>query len=255
MARTCGGVDTNRLVSASTRIDFDGDLSIAFILNTTDATAAASDATWWNNRWILDKDLPGTLNAGWGVVYGSGKVKFFVRDDILTQNTACNDGVDHSIVCTRKASDGVCKIYLDGSEDTGGGVAKTTSAINNTDDLIIGGGDLATGVTATYSELAVWNAVLSDAEASSLSRRFSPALIRPSLLRLYAPLIRGLEDRCGVALTETGSTSVAAHPRVIMPRRRSALFTGTSPPSSTTYPQLERGTRGLLRGVSLGRAA
>ena len=250
MARSCGGVDTNRLTSTSTLVDFDGDLSVAFILKTTDATAAASDATWWLNAWLIDKDLAGTGNAGWAITLGGGKVKLVIRDDVLTQNTACNDGADHSIVCTRKASDGVCKIYLDGSEDTGGGVAKTTSAINNTKDIIIGGGNLTTGATATYAEVAVWNAVLGDAETVALSKRFSPALIRPTALKMYAPLVRGLEDRCGVVLTETGSTSIAVHPRMITPRRRrSGEFTTAA--AATTTPKLIGGSLirpNLVRG-------
>lgn len=84
----------------------------------------------------------------------------------------------------------------------------------------------------TLADFAIWDAQLDAAERASFGKGFSPLLIRPGNLVRYLPLIR---DKSDIVYGETAGTvdapTVAAHPRVIYPRRRAAeTFTGTSPP-------------------------
>lgn len=87
------------------------------------------------------------------------------------------------------------------------------------------GGELAIGAYGTVtaiteylsgrvSNCAVWDVALTDDEVTSLYRGFSPRRIRPQSLKFYAPLVRDFNDiRGGVTLTQSGSLSVAEHPR------------------------------------------
>ncbi len=66
------------------------------------------------------------------------------------------------------------------------------------------------------SEVALWSVALSDAEIASLHKRFSPSRIRPSALCMYWDYRGGVntEKKQGYAVTQTGSFSKAAHPRI-----------------------------------------
>ena len=60
----------------------------------------------------------------------------------------------------------------------------------------------------------MWNVALTDADAAALAAGLSPLLVRPDALLVYAPLVRGHQDRAGgVSLSETASApTVADHP-------------------------------------------
>lgn len=81
-------------------------------------------------------------------------------------------------------------------------------------------GNLGAGSRAWSGHLcdaAMWDAALTQAEMTMLSKGYSPLLVRPSSLKFYAPLIRDLQDvRGGITLTPTG-TSVVAHTRILFP--------------------------------------
>lgn len=65
------------------------------------------------------------------------------------------------------------------------------------------------------SEVAIWSAVLTAAEIVSLAKGFKPSRIRPQSLVFYAPLVRAVRDvKNNLALTVTGTSYAAAHPRV-----------------------------------------
>jgi hypothetical protein len=65
------------------------------------------------------------------------------------------------------------------------------------------------------AECAIWNVALTAAEVASLAKGFKPSRIRPQSLIFYSPMVRNIQDvRRGVALTNTNSATVAAHPRV-----------------------------------------
>lgn len=66
------------------------------------------------------------------------------------------------------------------------------------------------------AEPAIWNRVLTAAEAASIgTKKFSPAFFLRGLVE-YAPLIRTLVPRKGALFTATG-TAVQPHPRIIYP--------------------------------------
>lgn len=64
------------------------------------------------------------------------------------------------------------------------------------------------------AEAAIWNAALTDAEAISLAKGYSPLFVRPQNLRAYWPLIRdGDQDRTGdYDLTAFNTPGIASHP-------------------------------------------
>jgi hypothetical protein len=76
------------------------------------------------------------------------------------------------------------------------------------------------------AEAAVWNVALSAAEIASLSKGFSPLLIRPASLVAYWPLIGRHDPEIDPVgrfdMTLTANPTTAAHPRVILPHRRVA---------------------------------
>ena len=109
------------------------------------------------------------------------------------------------------------RVYLNGTGKGTGTNSITPSGINR-----IGVGFLYRQTPTSYmsgdiAEVALWNIALTDAEAVSLAKGFSPLLIRPSNLVGCWPLIRGLNDKiANNTLTATGTT-VANHPGVFNP--------------------------------------
>lgn len=77
------------------------------------------------------------------------------------------------------------------------------------------------------AEIAIWDVALTDDEVAALGRGFSPLLVRPASLIEYWPIIGRTSPEInlrsgGPTLTNTSGT-VADHPRIIMPRRRTVL--------------------------------
>jgi len=79
--------------------------------------------------------------------------------------------------------------------------------------------------TGRMAEAAIWNVALSDDEIISLSRKFSPALVRPTALAAYWPLMGAVSPepdlKGGYPLTITGSVPKADHVPIIARRRPS----------------------------------
>lgn len=75
------------------------------------------------------------------------------------------------------------------------------------------------------AEVGIWSAALTSAEITSLSKGFSPLLVRPGSLESY---VRGIDsathlvDTQGAPWTDTGTPTFTPHPRIIMPRRQQA---------------------------------
>jgi hypothetical protein len=107
----------------------------------------------------------------------------------------------------------------------GGNSATDTVSITplNVSQICIGGGTntIVAGPPDGFffdgqiAEVGLWNAALTVAEVLSLSRGMSCNLVRPQSLMFHAPLIRDLVDvRGGRSITNNGSATVSAHPRV-----------------------------------------
>jgi len=99
------------------------------------------------------------------------------------------------------------------------------------------------------AEVAFWNVALTTPEIKSLSKGFSPLLIRPASLVAYWPLIR--EGASGVyrdivggrVTTEAGGSATSPHPPVIYP---SPMIPGQESISGRIY------RRPIYRGVGIG---
>lgn len=71
------------------------------------------------------------------------------------------------------------------------------------------------------AEVGIWNIALTDDDVYSLSRGFSPLLIKPDNLVLYFPMIRGVYKDlvAGLTFTKAGAgVTVSPHCRVLYPR-------------------------------------
>jgi len=112
-------------------------------------------------------------------------------------------------------------IYLDGVSPVNNTTSQTPTSINTSYLGTINAGSFPHD--GQLAEVAVWNVALSAAEIASLSKGFSPRLVRRESLKAYWPLIGRVSpepDLCGVyPLTLTG-TANADHPRIIYPSKR-----------------------------------
>ena len=110
----------------------------------------------------------------------------------------------------------VVTVFYNGVSDGTGSASLSATSTTRT-SIGQSPGQLAAGIRAwsgSLAEIGMWNVELSAAEIAALAKGYAPALIRPTALRFYAPLVRDVQDvRGSLALTATG-TSVSVHPRV-----------------------------------------
>jgi hypothetical protein len=135
----------------------------------------------------------------------------------LSGGAALNDGTWHSVVANLASVAGeTAQFWVDG---VSAGTATNARTWGNADiPYRIARAQDAFWVSyiGDIAEFAAWSSALTADEAASLSRGFSPRLIRPTALVSYMPLIREVQDLRGVNGAPTLSgTTVAAHPRVI----------------------------------------
>lgn len=120
----------------------------------------------------------------------------------------------------RASSATVHDVSLDGSQTTG---PTTTIPFKTITSLQIGGRTtpgLDTPLAGACANVAVWAAVLDDAELVSLAKGFSPRRVRPQSLKYYAPLVRNLNLPVWAVAAATPTLSVVTgtatpseHPR------------------------------------------
>ena len=109
------------------------------------------------------------------------------------------------------------------------------------------------------AECGIWNVALTADEVATLAAGYSPLFVRPTALVGYWPLFaRGTNEEqwSGVsAFVPTNTPTATQHPpRIIYPSRPRIIIPAAAA-ASTTYPQLERGIRGMNRGMNMGMAA
>lgn len=118
----------------------------------------------------------------------------------------------------RGSSNTVFDIDAEGTITTG---PTTSTTFGNASDIQIGARltpSINLPLTGDVATVALWNALLDDAECASLIAGFSPRRVRPQSLRWYAPLVRELvvpkrAANPNVALSAIGSPTVSDHPR------------------------------------------
>ena len=120
------------------------------------------------------------------------------------------------------AADNDRRAYIDGGSK---GTDATNLVLSSTPNRVnISGIPDGAGATIQYmsgyiAELAIWNASLTDAEATILAAGYSPLLVRPQSLVLYIPLVRDNDKDIvgGRSFTALNAPTIAAHPRVLYP--------------------------------------
>jgi len=149
-------------------------------------------------------------------------IEFYVQNGVTTfaQTTAGYTPGQWHHICAVGESSTSRAVYLDGgnkgtsttSVSPYGGHNVTTIGVN-------GQSSYPHKFNGDIAEVAVWNAALTDADALSLAKGFSPLFIRPESLQTYWPLIRGHNDRVGAyILTEVNTPGVSDHvPKIIYP--------------------------------------
>lgn len=118
------------------------------------------------------------------------------------------------------------------------------------------GGTIDSNIGHELANVAVWSGTLTADERAALANGVSPLLIRPDILEIYLPLMRGGNDYMGGAFTVTNAT-VADHPRVYMPSRAQQLVkTAASTGINGTASITEAGdTAAAVGTVALAAAA
>ena len=151
----------------------------------------------------------------------SNQVRAFARDSggygIATTSTGTTDNVwQHVLAVFADVDDR--RVYLNGG---GKGTNATSRTPANMDRVSIGcwgRQSPANWFSGDIAEVAVWNGTLTDADAVTLAKGFSPRLVQPVNLTAHWDLIRGLNDNIGgYNLTASGPT-VSDHPRIILPQ-------------------------------------
>lgn len=132
--------------------------------------------------------------------------------------------------------------YVNGVSEATSATSRTPSGVNSFD---IGRrrGALAY-MNGQLAEVAVWDVDLTVAELLSLADGFCPLLVRPANLVAYVPLVKGATGTGGnerdvvggLTLTDNGTVTVAAHPRIIYPWQR-WLTTTTVAAGGDAVPQ------------------
>ncbi len=135
-------------------------------------------------------------------------------------------------------------VYLDGTnkgaDDTGvSGAGANTVAVARCGDQTPG--DYLSGAVA---EAAIWSAALSQTEANSLARGFSPLQIRPESLAAYWPLggFFGQADRDLLGqydLTAYNAPSSTDHPPLVYPSRPRVVLPAAPVASKMPWHLLE----------------
>ena len=132
-------------------------------------------------------------------------------------------------------------VYLNGSA----GTEDTTSKSFSVNSLYIGRRNAASPdryVNGKLAEAAVWSAALTAPEVASLAKGYAPSMVRPGSLAFYLPMVRGLVGDVvgGLQMTNNNTVTVAAHPRVIYPRRKQVVVASAAAPAGVFAPYFYR---------------
>lgn len=176
---------------------------------------SASGSAFGANDFLMYLDSTGHL---------VGSIAAAVPSQLVSVGTVTLNAWHHGAVVFSSAT--AIKIILDGTIAS----AVTTSRVPvgvNTSCVGVSnnGGTPSRSLTGAIAEAAVWNAALVDADLTAIGKGLSPLRVHPEALVDYWPLIgrnspeNDLKSNAR-ALTITGALTQAAHPRIIMPRRR-----------------------------------
>lgn len=192
----------------------------------------------------------GTNSWAWGVLNSSGTI---IGSQIAASNSLTFGAWNHIAVTYDNAGDRKGHLYVNGTEvsyatDT----AASGTVGTHTGDFLIGNHAAPSIPIRTFdgrmAELAVYkNAVLTSGEIAALAFGSAPIMVRPQSLLHYVPMFgRGGTNSAeedwvsgdSWAKSWTNDVTVADHPRIIYPRRRSDIWV----PPATGLPTLSAST-------------
>lgn len=217
------------LAAGSARLDFgdlaaiDGltELSVAVTLKPVTSLTNSRIISKWGNasgepafllRGVDTDEIAFTVNNGLGTQ---------LRGDKTTDSPLAVDTITR-VVCRWRASGSEVNIWVNGAARTDTSeFAGTVTALGTTTAAIQVGRETDEGINGQdgeYSEIAIWNRYLDDAEVIQYGNGFAPSFMRRGGI-LYCPAINAAnlaELWGGATPSNTGGTSVA-HPAVIYP--------------------------------------
>lgn len=217
--------------------DFDGSNDGISLGNGANLNPASFTASAWVlqdtntvDQWVIARD--GTDVEGRSFAFGirslfSGTTPIIAMQingaNSYTGATTLTSGVLRHIAGTHTGGTQVG--YVNGVSDATGTVAG--DAVSSTAETMIGHRSRPgenNFYDGTISEVGFWNVVLTVSEIVSLSKGYSPLLIRPASLLAYVPLVRSLINYKGSATLVDTPTAGFAHSRIIMARQRGAIM-------------------------------
>jgi hypothetical protein len=181
---------------------------IAFFIKTTQLTTNTAVVTYWNS---ISRNGAGVLlNNAANKISGVGESSTGAVVNIASA-TSINDGNPHHIAFNyNRNSGGSNQLYIDGVQETAANssaawtsasAAFWTQAGKNLDPFWA-------GFVGDLWEIGHWQGgQLNADQIAALAKGFSPKLVKPSSLILYAPLVSDVHDiRNGYASTATGGS-------------------------------------------------
>lgn len=220
MSYLCDGVD-DRLVGALAAAKAGAPLSISCwikgVANTGAARVAAALAATdgvFDNSEYLNLTTAGFLQANTRTTSNANAQTLVAIPD----STWC-----HGLAVFATGSDR--RIYLDGANKVTNTTNRTIAAVLDT--IVLGSrADATAFFPGRVAELAIWDAILSDADAAALAAGDSPMSLATAPLRYYRLKTDALDINGANGLTVTGATVDADHPPV------------DDPPGSVVYQDL-----------------
>jgi len=197
-----------------------GPLSVSLWANLDQLASTYADefTAFWigeagaNNDWFLMRSDDGDDKVEMRTSQNADSVRA-VTSTTVTAGTWQHWGVNEN-TSSRTA-------YLNGGNK---GTESTSKTIDTVDDTFIGANNVSSihdFFDGSIAEVAVWNAILTDAEYLVLAAGYSPLFVRPQSLVAYWPLIRGYNCKINAAnnLTANNAPTIVAHPRIIYPSK------------------------------------
>jgi hypothetical protein len=188
---------------------------ISFWMRTTQATANVVPMSHWsvNSR------------QGWGLIMNNSAGKLLFQGNsgsvnivAISTTSNVNTGADRHIAINYNRNSGAANaIFADGTQEATGN-SSAAWATANAYNFRIGDQEDAfwPSFVGTIWDVAMWyGSQLSAEEIAALAKGYSPKLIKPDNLELYAPLVRDLHDVISAKTVTSSGGSVADHGRVI----------------------------------------
>lgn len=176
-----------------------------------------------------------------GSAGATGNVRVAISGSGITNVTSTTStytaGVWNHAGGTFNINTGAITPYLNGIAS---GAASSFRVPSGLDRVRIGATAAGAFMNGDMAEIGIWNVDLSAADMAVLALGVSPLLVRRDALVGYWPLRRGSSPEIDLMSTRTaaltGTPSVSAHPRILLPMPYQIIRDGSTPPPSPPPP-------------------